>query len=72
MSMLTAIIGGSGLSELQGLEFGHREVMRTPYGEPSGALCFGRIHLVQFRTATLGNGKTRISRHLCRLHLAFR
>ena len=41
--MLTAIIGGSGLSELQGLELGHREVMRTPYGEPSGALCFGKL-----------------------------
>jgi 5'-deoxy-5'-methylthioadenosine phosphorylase len=41
--MLTAIIGGSGLTELEGLEFGHREVMRTPYGEPSGALCFGKL-----------------------------
>lgn len=41
--MLTAIIGGSGLTELKGLEFGHREVIRTPYGEPSGALCFGKL-----------------------------
>jgi 5'-deoxy-5'-methylthioadenosine phosphorylase len=41
--MLTAIIGGSGLTELKGLEPGHREVIRTPWGEPSGALCFGRL-----------------------------
>ena len=41
--MLTAIIGGSGLTELKGLEFSHREVARTPWGEPSGALCFGKL-----------------------------
>lgn len=41
--MLTAIIGGSGLTELKGLEFSHREVTRTPWGEPSGALCFGKL-----------------------------
>jgi purine nucleoside phosphorylase len=41
--MLTAIIGGSGLAELEGLTITHREVMRTEYGEPSGALTFGKM-----------------------------
>jgi 5'-methylthioadenosine phosphorylase len=38
-----AIIGGSGLARLSALEAPQRKVMRTPYGEPSGALTFGRI-----------------------------
>jgi 5'-methylthioadenosine phosphorylase len=38
-----AIIGGSGLTRLASLEVGKRKVARTPYGEPSGALTFGRI-----------------------------
>jgi 5'-deoxy-5'-methylthioadenosine phosphorylase len=41
--MLTAIIGGSGLAELEGLIITHREVMRTEYGEPSGPLTFGKM-----------------------------
>ena len=35
------IIGGSGLTRLHGLEIQRREVMHTPYGEPSCALTFG-------------------------------
>jgi 5'-methylthioinosine phosphorylase len=38
-----AIIGGSGLAKLSALEAARRQVMRTPYGEPSGALTFGRF-----------------------------
>jgi 5'-methylthioadenosine phosphorylase len=38
-----AIIGGSGLSKLGNMEVTSRRVARTPYGEPSGALTFGRI-----------------------------
>jgi 5'-methylthioinosine phosphorylase len=38
-----AIIGGSGLARLSVLESPRRQVMRTPYGEPSGALTFGRL-----------------------------
>jgi 5'-methylthioadenosine phosphorylase len=38
-----AIIGGSGLSKLGNMEVTRRRVVRTPYGEPSGALTFGRI-----------------------------
>src|SRR5688572_1803678 len=40
---MLAIIGGSGLTKLANLEVGRRKVARTPYGEPSGALTFGRI-----------------------------
>jgi 5'-methylthioadenosine phosphorylase len=40
---MLAIVGGSGLTELASLEVTRREVVRTPYGEPSGALTFGRI-----------------------------
>ncbi len=38
-----AIIGGSGLAKLSALADTRRQVMRTPYGEPSGALTFGRF-----------------------------
>jgi 5'-methylthioadenosine phosphorylase len=40
---MLAIIGGSGLSKLGNMEVTQRRVLRTPYGEPSGALTFGRI-----------------------------
>ncbi|MEA5446136.1 S-methyl-5'-thioinosine phosphorylase [Gammaproteobacteria bacterium AB-CW1] len=38
-----AIIGGTGLSELDALEITHREVVATPYGEPSGPVTHGRL-----------------------------
>jgi 5'-deoxy-5'-methylthioadenosine phosphorylase len=41
---MLAIIGGSGLTKLSNLDQTHQEVVRTPYGEPSGALTFGTIH----------------------------
>lgn len=41
--MTLGIIGGTGLTRLANLEITHRKVVRTPYGEPSGALTFGRI-----------------------------
>ena len=40
---MLAIIGGSGLTTLSNLDVSHREVVRTPYGEASGALVFGQI-----------------------------
>ena len=40
---MLAIIGGSGLTQLSTLELLRREVVRTPYGEPSGALTFGTL-----------------------------
>jgi len=41
---MLAIIGGRGLSQLTGLKITHRQVMRTPYGEPSGAFLFGTLN----------------------------
>ncbi|MFA9440576.1 S-methyl-5'-thioinosine phosphorylase [Uliginosibacterium sp. sgz301328] len=40
---MLAIIGGSGLSKLSSLAVERREVVRTPFGEPSGALLFGHV-----------------------------
>ncbi|UCV13712.1 S-methyl-5'-thioinosine phosphorylase [Quatrionicoccus australiensis] len=40
---MLAIIGGSGLTTLSNLDVSHREVVRTPYGEPSGPVVFGQI-----------------------------
>ena len=56
---MLAIIGGTGMAQLANLEITHRQVMRTPYGEPSGALTFGTIkqHEVMF-LARHGYGHT--------------
>ncbi len=56
---MLAIIGGSGLAQLSNLEVSRRQVVRTPYGEPSGALTFGKIagHAVVF-LARHGYGHT--------------
>lgn len=40
---MLAIIGGSGLTRLANLEVTRRIVVRTPYGDPSGALTLGTI-----------------------------
>lgn len=40
---MLAIIGGTGLTRLSTLAVTHRQVIRTPYGEPSAALVFGDI-----------------------------
>lgn len=40
---MLAIIGGTGLTRLSTLAVAHREVVRTPYGEPSAPLLFGQI-----------------------------
>lgn len=40
---MLAIIGGSGLTQLASLDVTRRKAVRTPYGEPSGALTFGRL-----------------------------
>lgn len=41
---MLAIIGGSGVAHLANLEETGRRVVRTPYGDPSGTLIFGRIN----------------------------
>ncbi|MFU8837752.1 MAG: S-methyl-5'-thioinosine phosphorylase [Thiohalomonadaceae bacterium] len=38
-----AIIGGTGLTSLKDLQLTRREVMHTPYGEPSAPLVFGEM-----------------------------
>ena len=40
---MLAVIGGSGLNALDNLRVARRELVRTPYGEPSSALAFGTI-----------------------------
>jgi len=56
---MLAIIGGTGLTELANLKITHRQVIRTPYGEPSGPMTFGTIkeHEVMF-LARHGYGHT--------------
>jgi len=38
-----AIIGGTGLASLKNLEIIKREMVHTPYGEPSGPLMYGKL-----------------------------
>lgn len=40
---MLAIIGGSGLTHLANLDVSRREIVRTPFGEPSGPLTIGQI-----------------------------
>lgn len=40
---MLAIIGGSGLTQLANLDIQRRQIVPTPYGEPSAALSFGTI-----------------------------
>lgn len=40
---MLAIIGGSGLARLSVLEVTHRQVVRTPFGDPSCALTYGLV-----------------------------
>ena len=40
---MLGIIGGSGLTQLANLDVAHREVARSPWGEPSGPLVFGSL-----------------------------
>jgi 5'-methylthioinosine phosphorylase len=41
-----AVIGGTGLTQLSNLDISRREVVRTPYGDPSAPLTFGSIRNV--------------------------
>ena len=47
---MLGIIGGTGLTQLANLQIIRRQLIRTPYGEPSGPLTFGEIcgHTVVF------------------------
>ncbi len=41
---MRGILGGSGFYRMTGMSTTRRQAVRTPYGLPSGALTFGRIH----------------------------
>lgn len=41
--MRFGLIGGSGLSRFKDLEVTSREIVRTPYGEPSAPVLFGKV-----------------------------
>lgn len=39
-----AIIGGTGLTKIDALDISNREVIHTPYGDPSGPISHGELH----------------------------
>ncbi len=39
-----AIIGGTGLTQLEGLEITHRQILKTPYGETSSPILHGNYY----------------------------
>lgn len=43
MTEALGIIGGSGLTRLEALEVVRREIIKTPYGDPSAPLLYGRL-----------------------------
>ena len=44
MAQLLAVIGGTGLTSLEALKINRREMISTPYGEPSGPLTDGELN----------------------------
>lgn len=40
---MLGIIGGTGLTAFADLNISHRQIVRTPYGEPSGPVTFGEV-----------------------------
>ncbi|WP_230209606.1 S-methyl-5'-thioinosine phosphorylase [Solemya velum gill symbiont] len=46
--MKLGVIGGSGLSHFEELEVMSREIVRTPYGEPSAPVVHGKINGTEF------------------------
>lgn len=41
---MLAVIGGSGLCKIEGLKVIRREIVRTPYGQPSEPIVFGELN----------------------------
>ena len=41
---MLGIIGGTGLTQLSNLDVTRRQIVRTPFGDPSGALTFGKLN----------------------------
>jgi len=44
VTLLLGIVGGTGLTEIEGLEITGRELVQTPYGVPSGPLTHGILN----------------------------
>lgn len=44
MTLLLGIVGGTGLTQIDGLEITGRELVQTPYGVPSGPLTHGKLN----------------------------
>lgn len=44
MTILLGIVGGTGLTQLAGLEITRRELVHTPYGDPSGPVSHGILN----------------------------
>lgn len=59
-----AIIGGTGLSRLDGLTVERREMVKTPYGAPSCPLVFGEINGVQVVFVSRHGNRQSIPAHL--------
>ena len=56
---MLAIIGGTGLTELDNINITKRLLVRTPYGEPSQPLVFGNLYGREvIFLARHGNGHT--------------
>ena len=59
-----AIIGGTGLARMEGLERTRREMVKTPYGAPSCPLVFGRLGGVEVVFLARHGSGARIEPHL--------
>ncbi len=56
---MLGIIGGTGLGSLEHLTITSRQIVRTPYGEPSGPITFGEVNgKTLVFLARHGNGHT--------------
>jgi 5'-methylthioadenosine phosphorylase len=59
MENMLGIIGGTGLGSLEHLTITSRQIIRTPYGEPSGPITFGEVNgKALVFLARHGNGHT--------------
>ncbi len=58
------IIGGSGLTRLQALEVDHRELISTPYGDPSAPMLFGRLNGLEVAFLPRHGGNHQVPPHM--------
>jgi 5'-deoxy-5'-methylthioadenosine phosphorylase len=58
------IIGGSGLTRLRALEVDHRELIGTPYGDPSAPMLFGRLEGLEVAFLPRHGGNHQVPPHM--------